>query len=62
MPDATLMTEGYEPNDPAPKTGYYEELDARGRPTGYVVHARQGEALPGAAPGFTWRLTEPRVG
>jgi hypothetical protein len=50
------MTTVLQPGEPAPQTGYFEELNAFGRPTGYVVHARKGEPLPFAPTRFTWRL------
>ena len=52
------MLANLPPGVPAPQTGYYEERDARERPTGYVIHTRKGEALPYAPPGFTWQLRE----
>ena len=43
---------------PAPATAHYEELNVFGSPTGAVVHVREGDRLPGAPRGFTWRRTQ----
>ena len=54
------MAEDYQPGDPAPETGDYEECNVFGSPTGTVAHVRKGEPLPGAPRGFTWRLSRPQ--
>jgi hypothetical protein len=43
------------PGDLAPKDGHYEELNVFGSPTGRVVPADEGDVLPQAPRGFTWR-------
>jgi hypothetical protein len=48
-------TDEHKPGDPAPATGHYEELNVFGSHTGQVVHGTEGEPLPGAPRGFTWR-------
>jgi hypothetical protein len=53
-----MVDEDILPAEPAPQTGYYEELNVLGRRTGYVIHARKGEELPSAPRGFTWRPTD----
>ena len=40
---------------PAPATGHYEELNVFGSHTGKTAHVTEGEPLPGAPRGFTWR-------
>ena len=39
----------------APATGQYEELIVFGARTGKVEHVHEGEPLPSAPLGFTWR-------
>jgi hypothetical protein len=48
----------HQPGDPAPVTGYYEELNASGTPTGWVRFVQKGEPLPASQGGLTWRSTE----
>jgi hypothetical protein len=50
----------HNPGDPAPETGRYEEYDVPGNPTGRIVHVNEGEPLPVAPRGFTWRACQPR--
>ena len=45
----------YQPGDPAPETGPYEELNVFGRPTGRIVALEKNEEFPTAARAFTWR-------
>jgi hypothetical protein len=45
----------YQPGDPAPDTGAYEELNVFGRPTGKLAVVAKDEKLPATARGFTWR-------
>jgi hypothetical protein len=47
--------EEHQPGDEAPHTGHYEELNVFGTPTGAVIHRHEGEMLPSAPRGFTWR-------
>jgi hypothetical protein len=44
----------HQPGTHAPVTGYYEELNVFGTPTGKVEHVREGERLPHGPRGFTW--------
>ena len=48
----------HQPGTQAPATGRYEQLNIFGTPTGVVEHVREGERLPDAPRGFTWRQTE----
>jgi hypothetical protein len=43
------------PGDEAPRTGHYEELNIFGSRTGRTAHIQEGDPLPGAPHGFTWR-------
>ena len=43
------------PGECAPMNGHYEELNVLGARTGKVLHVQQGELLPKAPRGFTWR-------
>jgi len=45
----------YLPRTPSPHTGFFEEFNVFGTETGAVVFVNEGEALPGAPRGFTWR-------
>ncbi len=49
----------HSPGDLAPETGHYEEHNIFGTPSGRIVHANEGEPLPFAPRGFTWRLRPP---
>jgi hypothetical protein len=52
------MKKTFQPGDLVPQTGYYEELDSSGRRTGYLIHARKGEAFPFTPRNFSWRLAD----
>jgi hypothetical protein len=45
----------HQPGSNAPATGRYEQLNVFGTPTGRLAHVREGEQLPSAPRGFTWR-------
>jgi hypothetical protein len=45
----------YQPGDNAPATGKYEELNVFGARTGKWHHAQEGEPLPPAPRGYSWR-------
>jgi len=45
----------HQPEEPAPRTDHYEQLNVFGTPTGVVVHVSEGEKLPAAPRGFLWR-------
>jgi hypothetical protein len=45
----------YQPGSHAAATGDYEELNVFGSLTGKVEHVHEGEQLPSAPRGFTWR-------
>jgi hypothetical protein len=50
----------HQPGAHAPVAGQYEELNVFGTPTGKVAHVREGERLPRAPRGFSWRqIDEP---
>ncbi len=42
----------------APSAGTYEERNVLGSPTGIRVTLAQGDELPAAPRGFTWRIVE----
>jgi hypothetical protein len=48
----------HQPGAHAPITGHFEELNIFGSPTGRVEPAQEGERLPPAPLGFSWRLIE----
>jgi hypothetical protein len=50
--------EEHQPGTRAPRTGRFEELNVFGSPTGKVEHVREGEHLPPAPQGFSWRHIE----
>ena len=43
------------PGEPASHSGPYELLNGFGASTGVVTHAEEGDRLPFAPRGFTWR-------
>jgi hypothetical protein len=43
------------PGEPAPRSGRHEELNVFGSPSGKVIHVEEGEELPAAPRGITWR-------
>jgi hypothetical protein len=43
------------PGERASETGHYEELNVFGTQTGHTTHSEEGEHLPRAPVGFTWR-------
>ena len=43
------------PGHPAPATAHFEELDIFGNLTGGTANVREGDSLPGAPRGLTWR-------
>jgi hypothetical protein len=53
--------EEHGPGTHAPVSGHYEELNIFGTPTGRVEHVREGERLPHAPRGFSWRQIEEKV-
>jgi hypothetical protein len=45
------------PDEPAPVSGTYEQLNVFGSPTGDdTIYVKQGDRLPKAPRGYTWRL------
>jgi hypothetical protein len=48
----------HAPTDKAPASGRYEQLNIFGTPTGTTAHVREGETLPAAPLGYTWRQIE----
>ncbi len=48
----------YPPGLRAPSTGTYEQRNVLGTPTGVRIAVSQGEVLPAAPRGFTWRRVE----
>jgi hypothetical protein len=48
----------HQPGAHAPETGHYEELNVFGSRTGRVEHVQEGERLPFAPRGFSWRYVE----
>ena len=45
----------------APSTGTYEQRNVLGTPSGVRIKVAQGEALPAAPRGWTWRIVEVEV-
>lgn len=52
------MPTDHRPGDLAPETGHYEECNVFGSPTGTVRHVVEGNPMPHAPRGFTWRLVD----
>jgi hypothetical protein len=52
---ATMPYDEHRSGDHAPATDHYEELNVFGTHTGRVEFVREGEPLPAAPHGFTWR-------
>jgi hypothetical protein len=50
------MSETHAPGAIAGKAGHYEELDRLGIRTGRLTYVREGETLPSAPRGHTWRM------
>jgi hypothetical protein len=50
----------YPPGKRAPVAGDYQELSALGTPTGKLALMTEGEPLPPAPRGFSWRLLSQR--
>jgi hypothetical protein len=48
----------YPAGTPAPSAGAYEQRNVMGTPTGVRVTVAQGELLPAAPRGFTWKMIE----
>jgi len=53
-----MMGREYPPRMQAPSAGIYEERNVLGAPTGVRISVAQGEILPAAPRGFTWRMVE----
>ena len=53
---AVLTRFELDPTDDAPASGRYELLNIFGTPTSEAVSASEGERLPAAPLGYTWRL------
>jgi hypothetical protein len=47
-----------KPGAPAPATGTYEEHNVFGTRTGNRVDVNEGDPMPPAARGFTWRRVQ----
>lgn len=45
----------FNPGEPAPDAGPYEELNVFGSRTGKVVVVQEGDTFPTAPRGFSWR-------
>jgi hypothetical protein len=52
----------HTPGTRALVTGHYEELNVFGSPTGKVKNVQEGERLPHAPRGFSWRHIEGKGG
>jgi hypothetical protein len=50
-----MISADYPPGTRAPSTASYEELNVLGARTGKVIVAQEGNDLPSAPRGFTWR-------
>jgi hypothetical protein len=60
----SVLCDGMEPHEnrpgePAFRAGCYVELNVFGSPTGNATQVQEGEELPGAPRGFTWRFVVP---
>jgi hypothetical protein len=53
-----MMACEYSPGMQAPSAGTYEQQNVLGTPTGVHITVSQGEVLPAAPRGFTWRRVE----
>jgi hypothetical protein len=53
-----MAKEEHQPGTHAPTTGRYEELNVFGSRTGRIEDVREGEKLPSAPRGFSWRQIE----
>jgi hypothetical protein len=53
-----MAREEHQPGTRAPMTGHYEEMNIFGSGTGRIEHVREGELLPRAPRGFSWRPVE----
>ena len=53
--DPTMTKYEYQPLSPAPHTGIFEEVNVFGSATGGAAFVTEGDALPAAPRGFTWR-------
>ena len=51
----------YPPGMRAPSAGIYEQRNVLGSPTGVRVTVAEGEELPAAPRGFTWRVVNAQV-
>jgi hypothetical protein len=50
------------PGNPAPKSGWYEELSDWGTPTGNRLYIGAGNPVPGGRWWYAWRLVHPPNG
>ena len=55
-----MQPDEHLPGQPANQTGHYEELNVFGSRTGKVTQATEGQPLPVAPRGFTWRHVKPK--
>jgi hypothetical protein len=55
MANPPMKADEHLPNEPARVAGRYEERNVLGGLTGRVVYVADGEVLPPAPRGFTWR-------
>lgn len=55
----TLRIIECRPGQPAPESGWYQQIRVLGSATGDEVFVEQGAPLPDAALGFSWRLKPP---
>jgi hypothetical protein len=56
-----MAPRAYQPSKPAPMAGEYQELNALGAPTGRMALMAQGDQLPPAPRGFSWRPLSQRT-
>jgi hypothetical protein len=52
---AGMKRNDLEPGEPVPQAGVYQECNVFGTPTGAIAVMNDGEQLPAAPRGFTWR-------
>jgi hypothetical protein len=51
-----FVADKFEPGQPAPLAGWYDEHNPLGSRTGVTVMAEKGRALPRLPRGYFWRL------
>jgi hypothetical protein len=50
-----MARDEFQPGEPVPQSGPYEQLNVFGTPVGREIIVMQGETFPAGPRGFTWR-------